>query len=233
MAAQIIDQLKTGKKVARGWIGVNIQDVDANTAKALGLKNDKGALVGGVMPGQPADKAGIRAGDVIVKVDDTVIADTSGLLRSIATLAPGTKVTITVMREGNPLELAVTLAARNVKENAQLDVREGQKRPAALLGISVRPLTVEESKARNLAPGSGLLVVSSEPGKPAAENDIRQGDVILTANLQPVNKTEDLANIIDRDGKERGALTFQIQRQGHTFFRTVPLAEKTPDNNAK
>lgn len=91
MAAKIIDQLKSNKKVSRGWIGVNIQDVDKNTAKALGLKNEKGALVGGVMPGQPADKAGIRAGDVIVKVDNTDIEDTAGLLRSIATLAPGTQ----------------------------------------------------------------------------------------------------------------------------------------------
>jgi len=230
MAAKIIDQLKTNKKVSRGWIGVNIQDMDANTAKALGLKSDKGALVGGVMPGQPADKAGIRAGDVIVKVDGKEVEDTAALLRSIATLAPGTKVTITVMREGRFLELPVTLAARNVKESARQDAREGQKRPASMLGIAVRPLTAEESRTRSLAPGAGLLVVSSEPGKPAAENDIRQGDVILTANLQPVNRTEDLANIIESEGKARGALTFQIQRQGQTFFRTVPLVEKAPGN---
>jgi len=230
MAAKIIEQLKSSGKVSRGWIGVNMQDVDANTAKALGLKTDKGALVGGVMPGQPADKAGIRAGDVIVKVDATPIEDTSGLLRSIATLSPGTKVTITVIRDGKFLELPVTLAARNVRgASAQHDAQEGQKKPGALLGLSVRSLTAEEAKSRNLAPGTGLLVVSSEPGKLAAENDIRKGDVILTANLQPVNRTEDLADIINREGKERGALTFQIQRQGQTFFRTVPLTEKSPD----
>jgi serine protease Do len=232
MAAKIIDQLKANKKVSRGWIGVNIQDVDAKTAMALGLKNDKGALVGGVMPGQPADKAGIRAGDVIVKVGNTEIEDTAGLLRSIAAMSPGATAVITVIREGETLELPVTLAARNVRGNTpQDDAQEGQKRPAALLGISVRPLTAEESRTRNLAPGSGLIVVSSEPGKSAAENDIRQGDVILTANLQPVNRTEDLANIIDKAGKERGALTFQIQRQGQTFFRTVPLGEQTGNNS--
>ena len=226
MAAQIIKQLKTDKKVSRGWIGVNIQDLDANTAKALGLDSAKGALVGGVMPGQPADNAGIRAGDVIIKVGNTEIENTAGLLRSIATLAPGTKAVVTVMREGKPLELTVTLAARNLKGGAPQEAPEDQKKPSSLLGISVRSLTTEESKARSLPPGTGLLVVSSDPDKLAAANDIRQGDVIISANLQPVNRTEDLAEIINREGKKRGALIFQIQRQGQTFFRTVPLEEQ-------
>lgn len=224
MAAKIIEQLKTNKKVSRGWIGVNIQDVDANTAKALGLKSEKGALVGGVMPGQPADKGGVKPGDVIVKVDKAEIEDTAGLLRAIATLTPGTKAMLTVMRDGKPVELTVTLAERNVKEGVQQSNQEAKK-PSSQLGIAVRPLTAEESKAAGLAPGAGLLVVGVEQGKPAAENDIRQGDVILTANLQPVNRSEDLAKILNAEGKERGAMTFQIHRQGQTFFRTVPLED--------
>ena len=99
MASRIIEQLKANKRVSRGWIGVSIQDMDANTAKALGLKDERGALVGGVMPGQPADNAGMRAGDVIVKVGNVDITDTAQLLRTIADIAPGTKTPVVIMRD--------------------------------------------------------------------------------------------------------------------------------------
>ncbi len=222
MASKIIEQLKTDKKVSRGWLGVGIQDVDANTAKALGLKDEKGALISNVMPDQPADKAGMKAGDVIIKVGDKEIEDTLGLLRTIAEITPGSKVTVVVMRDGKPTELNVTLAERNAKGDDQ--TQETAKKPSTQLGISVRPLTAEESKAQGLTPGTGLLVVSVEPDKIAAEHDIRKNDVLLTANLQPLKNSGDLARQID-EGKSRGAITFQVQRQGQTFFRTVPLEE--------
>jgi serine protease Do len=226
MAAQIIDQLKSNKRVSRGWMGVNIQELDANTAKALGVPSEKGVLVSGVKPGEPADKAGIKDGDVIVRVNATRIDDTAALLRSIASFAPGTKVRVGIIRNGQTLELNVTLAERNVDGQARAPETGGDKSSAGLLGIAVRALTADESRARNLAQGTGLLVIEAEPGKPAAEHDIRKDDVILTANLKPVGSTEALAEIINTEGKQRGALTFQIQRQGQTFFRTIPLNEQ-------
>ena len=109
MAAKIVDQIKSGKKISRGWIGVGIQDVEENTAKALGLKDAKGALVGNVMEGEPASKAGMKDGDIIVAVDSKPIDDAATLLRAIADKTPGSKTVITVWRDGKTTDLTVTL----------------------------------------------------------------------------------------------------------------------------
>ena len=224
MASRVIEQLKSDKRVSRGWLGVTIQDLDMNTAKALGLKDEKGALIGSTTQGDPADAAGMRAGDVIIKVGDTDIADTAQLTRTVAAITPGTNVKVVVMRDGKPLELTVLLGERNLKEG-QAQNSPVTKQSTAQLGISVRPLTIEESRARSLPAGAGLLVVDIDPAKVAAENDIRKNDVLLTANLQPLKSSDDLAVQIE-EGKKRGAITFQVQRQGQNFFRTVPLEDK-------
>ncbi len=227
MASNIIEQLKTNKKVSRGWIGVNIQDLDAETAKALNIKDSKGALIGGVLPNEPADKAGMKAGDVIVGVNNNKVTDTAELLKNIASLAPGTKAKVTVMRGGKQLELTVTLAERKVDGE---DAPEKVKKQSSVLGISVRPLTEAEAKKLELKENFGLLVVDVDPSKLAAEAGIQAGDVLLTANLTPLKKSEDLAKILTDEGKKRGAITFQINRNGQTFFRTVALEDEDKED---
>lgn len=226
MASRIVEQLKSDKKVSRGWIGVTIQDLDDNTAKALGLPNTEGALIGSVMEGEPAEKGGMHDGDVVLKVNGKAIADSSALLRAIATEAPGSNVRFEVWRDGGKKELSVRLGERNLQKSAEAGGPEMKKQSApAVLGLSVRPLTAEESRAANIKRGIGLLVVSVEPGKAAAEAEIRDGDIILTANLKPVRNSEELAKIINGEAKERGAVMLQLQRRGQTFFRTLPLSE--------
>ena len=228
MAAKIIDQIKDGKKVRRGWIGVTIQDVDQNSAKALGLDKAHGALIGSVMDGEPADKAGVKAGDIILSVEGKEIADSSALLHAIADKAPGSKIKIIVWREGKSLELTLVLGERSSEQlSAQ---RGGPAKPGKgletdSLGISVRPVTAEEARSLKLEKNQGLMVVSVSPGKPAAENDIRQGDVIISANLKIVNSPQELVDIISKDGKERGAIMLQINRRGQLSFRAIPLTK--------
>lgn len=88
LAMKIVDELKEGKKVSRGWLGVAIQDVDENVAKALGLKDAQGALIGSVTKGEPADKGGLKAGDVIIRVGKNSVKDSAELLRRVAELKP-------------------------------------------------------------------------------------------------------------------------------------------------
>ncbi len=227
MAAQITEQLKDGKKVSRGWIGVTIQDVDENSAKALGLKENQGALIGNVMPGEPADKGGIKAGDVIIYVNDKQVEDSSSLLRAIAAEKPGSKAKITVLRNGVKKELTVTLGERTQDQlNAQ---RGGSDKPskeqeAASLGIAVRPLTADEARQLEVPKGQGLLIVDVEQGKSAEEAGLRSGDVILAANMVPIKSTQELAKII-KDVSSRGAVMLQIHRRGDTFLRAVPLGK--------
>ena len=225
LASKVINDLREGKKVSRGWLGVTIQDMDDNTARALGLKNAKGALIGSVLDGEPAAKAGLRAGDVIVRVGDTDIDSASALTRSVASLKPDTKVDVVVLRDGKEVKTTVTLGERSSHNtNAQ---NPGQQSEGGDLGVSIKPLTPEDARALQLsADVKGLLVVSVKGNGPAAEAGIRTGDVILSANLKPVTSADELVSIVRKEGKERGAVMLQINRHGETFFITVTLDNK-------
>ena len=225
LASKVINDLREGKKVSRGWLGVTIQDMDDNTARALGLKNAKGALIGSVLDGEPAAKVGLRAGDVIVRVGDTDIDSASALTRSVASLKPDTKVDIVVLRDGKEVKTTVTLGERSSHNtNAQ---NPGQQSEGGDLGVSIKPLTPEDARALQLsADVKGLLVVSVKGNGPAAEAGIRTGDVILSANLKPVTSADELVSIVRKEGKERGAVMLQINRHGETFFITVTLDNK-------
>ncbi len=220
MADRIISQLKTDRKVSRGWIGVTIQDVDGNSAKALGLVQAKGALIGSVIPGEPADKAGLKVGDIVIEADGNPISDAGDLLRSIATKPPFSVVQLAVWRSGKSKKISVVLGERSIKNkniHSMLEPLPGG------LGLSVRPLTAEESKTFDLKPGIGLIAVDVQQGKAAAEAGIGEGDVILSANLQPLTTTQELIDIIKDDARKKGAIMLQIQRSGQVFFKTILL----------
>ncbi len=225
LASKVINDLREGKKVSRGWLGVTIQDVDENTAKALGLKSAGGALIGSVLDDEPAAKAGLRAGDVIVRVGDNAIDSASAVTRSVASLKPGTKVDITVMRNGKEVKSTVTLGERSTHTDAAQT--PGQQSEGGDLGVSIKPLTPDDARALQLSSDvKGLLVVNVKGNGPAAEAGIRTGDVILSANLKPVTTAKDLVSIVRKEGKERGAVMLQVNRHGETFFITVNLENK-------
>ena len=225
LASKVINDLREGKKVSRGWLGVTIQDVDENTAKALGLKSAKGALIGSVLDNEPADKAGLRAGDVIVRVGNTDIDSASAVTRSVASLKPDTKVDIVGMRNGKEVKATVTLGERSSHSTSVQN--SGQQSEGGDLGVSIKPLTPDDARALQLsADVKGLLVVGIKNDGPAAEAGIRTGDVILSANLKPVTSADELVSIVRKEGKERGAVMLQINRRGETFFITVTLDNK-------
>ena len=221
LASRVIDDLREGKKVSRGWLGVTIQDVDENMAKALGLKEATGALIGSVLDDEPADKAGLRAGDVIIRVGDHDIDSASAVTRSVASLKPGTKVDVVVLRNGKEVKTTVTLGERASHNTSLQAPSQGE---GTDLGVSVKVLSPEEARALQLSGDvKGLLVVNVKPEGPAAEAGLRPGDVILSANLKPVKDVEDLASVVRKEGRERGAVMLQINRRGETFFITVTL----------
>ncbi|MDR2850552.1 MAG: DegQ family serine endoprotease [Desulfovibrio sp.] len=221
MAAKIIDQIKNGKKVSRGWLGVGIQDVDENTAKALGMKASGGALIGNVMENEPAAKAGLKEGDVIIAVDGVTVEDSSALLRAIADKTPGSATVLLVWRDGKTRDVTITLGERRSSERHS---GKGQGRDEdGLIGLSVRPLKDEERREMRIARGTGVMVVEVTPDKPASEADIRPGDVILKANMKPVDSVESLSAIVKNEGVRRGAILLQIQRRGDVYLRSVPL----------
>ena len=225
MAAGIVEQIKSGKKVSRGWIGVTIQDVDENTAKALGMEHPSGALVASVLDDEPAAKAGIEAGDVIIKVNGKSVENASALLRAIAAHKPGTSVTLDVWRNGKAVTRDVTLGDRQTGVNSGKPSEAGQKQQnQGQLGLTVRPIKDEERRELKLEGKGGLLVLDVDPSKPAAEAGVRPGDVIVKANRQAVSSPEDLSKIVAGEGSKRGAVMLQINRRGENIFRAVPVS---------
>lgn len=223
MASDIISQVRDGKKISRGWLGIVIQDVDEATGQALGLKDHKGAMVVSVQPGQPADEAGIKDGDIIRKIDGQEIEDRDELLRVVASKKPGTRVDVEVLREGKLQTLKVKLGDRSSNLDADNGTpSRGDKDAAeANLGLTVRPINADE--ARQLGIEHGIMILDVDQDKPAANTDLRPGDVIVKANMKAVKTVADLARIVREEGVKRGAILLQINRRGDLVFRTVEL----------
>lgn len=228
MAQSVVAELQgDNNRVSRGWLGVTIQDVDQNMAKALGLKSPRGALIGAAMPNEPADKAGLKAGDIIVRIGKEDIVDSSDLLRKVADLKPGIEVKVVVIRNGKEFSTNVVLGERANRDAAGRTVLQEEESEGISLGISIRPLTREDIRNLQLAPGTkGLLIVNVQPGGPADQSGLAGGDVITSANLTPMDKVEDLSRIVKKEGKERGAIMLQVNRRGESFFVTLELNAK-------
>ena len=225
MANDIISQVRDGKKVSRGWLGIVIQDVDETMGQALGLKDHKGVLVAGVQPGQPAEEGGIREGDIIRKLDGKIVEDRDELLRVVASKKPGTTVSVEVLREGKSKTLRVKLGDRSSNlETADNTPARGSKDTAeGTLGLTLRPARAEELKQLDLE--YGIMIVDIDPDKAAASSNLRPGDVIIKANMKPVKTVAELSRIVREEGVKRGAILLQINRRGDLAFSTVELGE--------
>lgn len=215
MAQNVISQLKKYKEVRRGWLGVTIQDVDKNTAKALDLSEEKGAIVASVQEGDPADKAGIKSGDVILKVNDQAIEDARELSQMIGQLKPGAKVDIQIWRQGETKDVQVTLDQRQEAVTAEKPSKL-QEQLAKELGITLRPLRQQEARALGLEEVAGLLVTDSKV------EGMREGDVILQANGEPVSSLSKMAGVV-KEAQNKGVVLLHIYRQGRNLFQAIPL----------
>ena len=221
MAKSVMTQLVSGGKVHRGQLGIGIQTVTSDLAASLGLNNIRGVLVNSVKPGSPADRAGIKQGDVIVALNGKPVNDTNSFRNEIAGSQPGTKVNLTVLRNGKEQNLTATLGEFSV------DVKRGDQGSApdsggggGQLGLSVEPLTADAVAALGLRSGTqGLLVRDVDPVGPAAEAGIQPGDVIVEVNRRPVRSTADIRAALRASGS-RPALVL-INRNGQTVFLTV------------
>ncbi|OGR34528.1 MAG: peptidase [Desulfovibrionales bacterium GWA2_65_9] len=226
-AGKIIQQLKSGKKIQRGWLGITMQELDENTARGVGLKEPKGVLVAQVIPGDPADKAGMKTGDVIVKAAGQNVDNPADLLKRIANMRPGDKVQLTVWRLNRTVDLSVTLGERKPNFVAEQDKR-GPRRgaPSNELGLGLRPVEGgEEAQALGLPKPQGLLIMEVKPGSAASQVDIQPGDVIVEANQKPVNTMEQLRSVID-SSRQSGMAMLLIKRQGKNVFRAITLDKK-------
>jgi|UniRef100_A0A7V3YGK1 serine protease Do len=218
MAKSILEQLIEKGRVVRAWLGVYIQDLTPELAQKFGLSEAKGALVADISKGSPAEKAGLRRGDIILKVDGKEIPTVSSLQQEIRSRRPGERVRLEVWRDGKSIVLEATL--EELKESAA-ETPEVQQ---VDLGFEVAEITDDLVERYSLRTTRGVVIVSVRTGGPADEAGLRPGDVILEVNRTEITSLADweeaLARITPGD-----TVLLLIDRGGRTYF--VPLkAEK-------
>jgi serine protease Do len=211
VALKVSNQLETTGHVARGKLGVVIQDVNQGLADSFGLPQPEGALVSSVEKGSPAAQAGVEPGDVILKLNGEPVGRSTELPVEIAELAPGTTVNLEVWRNHASRTVSVKLAAMEDKRTASNNVQPGS---GGKLGLAVRPLTSEEKAQANTQ--NGVLV--EKAAGPALAAGIQPGDVVLAANGAPVTSVDDLRNAVE---KSKGHIALLVQRGDARIF--VPV----------
>ena len=191
-AMRVSDQLRQHGRVIRGRIGVSIAPVTKDVAESLGLGQAVGALVRGTEPGTPADKAGLQAGDIIVKVNGKTVEKFGDLPRIIAAVPPGTRITLNVFRKGAYRDVALTVAESESEASPAASTPDAaQKTP---LGLSVS--TLPEATRRELRVSGGVKVEAVEGA--AARAGLREGDIVLSVNNTDVTDARQFATLVSR-----------------------------------
>ncbi len=238
-AIPVIDSLRKGVRPERGYLGIGIQPVGADMADALGIDKNKGEFVTRIVKDEAADKAGLKEGDIVLKVNGRDVTPDDTLSYIVANIKPGTKIPLDILREGKPMRITATVGTRPTEEklaqsnfdpdeNKDFDQKGDDADSKAVrdaLGVSVIPLDPEI--ARQLGMGADVKgVVVDIPGSgSAAQAGIRRGDVLVSVNYKPVTNTAQLAAAIAEAKKAgRSAVLLGVKRRGApTQYATVRI----------
>jgi serine protease Do len=212
----VVQQLKDNGSVTRGWIGVQIQNVTADLADDLGLKEQTGALVAAAQKDSPAAAAGVKSGDVITAVDGETVADPHDLARRIAALGPKKTVKLALIRNGSPMTIDVTLGTMPADKTANAETRNSEDNGGsalAKLGLTLRPARGQD----------GVVVAEVDPDGAAADKGLKQGDVILEVAGKSVNRPADVVDAIDaaKSGGKKSVLVRVKSNDGERYL-TLP-----------
>ena len=217
LARSVMNQLLRNGKVMRGYLGVMIQPVTPEIAKAFNLPDARGALVGEVTPDSPAAKAGLMQGDVITELNGERVDESRALRLKISQLAPGSSVRLKVIRDGNPREITVTLGELPNEKAAANNAQPENSSPS---GLSVENLTPQLARQLALPSNvSGVLVTGVQDGSRADDAGLRRGDVIQQVNRQPVRNVAEFERAMKQAGDKSTLLL--VNRNGHTSFIVI------------
>jgi serine protease Do len=216
LAKSIITQLKEKGKVVRGWMGVSIQSVTPDLAQSFGMKEARGALVGDVSPGSPADKAGLKRGDVIVAYDGKNIKDSNDLPRYVAETPVGKTVDVTIVRDGKEKRVPVKIEEMTEeKPQPQTEETTGVES----YGMKLDELTGRWQQHLQTGEKSGVVVVGVEEGSTADDAGIEAGDIIKEVDRKPVRNLEEY-NAAVQKAKGRSVLLL-VQRGKQSFYASL------------
>jgi serine protease Do len=214
----VVQQLKDSGSVTRGWIGVQIQNVTPDLADNLGLKNESGALVAEAQKDSPAAAAGVKSGDVITAVDGDAVADPHDLARRIAALGPKKTAKLSIVRNGSPMTIDVTLGTMPAEKTASAETHNSDSNASSSSALAKLGLTLHAAHGQD-----GVVVAEVDPDGAAADKGLKEGDVILEVAGKSVSRPSEVAEAIDAaksDGKK--SVLLRVKSGDGERFLTLP-----------
>jgi Do/DeqQ family serine protease len=216
MAKQILNDLIKQGKVVRPWLGISVQDLTPEMAEQFQVKEKEGVLVAQIHPGTGAEKAGLTSGDIIKALDDKAIKNVNELIKEIQKKKVGQKVKLSVIRDGKPTTIEVTLSAMPDKPEAMKEKEFEEK-----LGARVQEWTPQLAARYRISAEikRGVVVISVEEGSPADDLGLQEGDVILEINRKKIETVKDFEKAIKDTNFEKGVV-LRLHRRGNTFYHS-------------
>jgi serine protease Do len=216
MVKRVMEDLISEGKVTRGWLGVQIDNVNEGLAKALKLEDLNGAIITHVISGSPAEEAGVEEKDVIISVDGERVDDSSNLKNLISSGRPNDKTKLTVIRDGKEKKFTVTLGTRPGEKELAETFRNGSQQ-FDLLGLIVESFTDADESAFNLGSGGGVQVVDVKQGSSAEENNIQPGDIITEIGKTIISDADDYK--VELESYSKGdTIMLRILRNGNPQY---------------
>jgi serine protease Do len=219
MARSLMNEIKDHGKVTRGFLGVGIQEVTPELASNFGAKDSKGALVSEVKANSPAANAGILRGDIIREVNGDAVNDTAALKFKVAEMAPGSNLSLKVLRNGVEKNLSVKVGTLEEDAVASKAGPSSDSNTGGKLGVAIQDLTPQIARSLRLpASASGVVVTQVQPESPAADAGIQQGDIVEEVNHQAVKSTGDFRGALNGSSK---SVLLLINRNGDVLYKVV------------
>ncbi len=205
MAKSIEDQLQKHGKVTRGWLGVAIQDIDENLAESFGLPKVEGILISDVQSGSPAEKAGLQQGDVLLKLANIPLKDVTDLRNRVAMIIPGTQISMNVIRNGKPVDIAVTIGEQP-SDFGSIAQQQVPKTNGSLkdYGLTLQELTPDLAEQLGYQDRQGVVISEVEPQSPADNSGLKPGQLIEEVNKEKVTSLKEMNQLIqESENKNR------------------------------
>jgi len=221
MVQYVVKQLKEKGKIVRGQLGITIQDIEKGLAEGLGLKGVNGALVSGILKDSTAEKAGIKIGDVVTKLNGKQISSSTQLPRMVGEIEVNEKVNLEILRDNKVLNIEVVVG-RSKEDDVAIaeDGSGGAIKNSSIFGMQIQGITAQSIKKFTLKDDAkGVLIARVERGSLASMAGIKAGDIIISVNKKEINNLKEFDSVTANIKKNnKGSATFLIARGDHTFF---------------
>ncbi|NUX01231.1 Do family serine endopeptidase [Wolbachia endosymbiont of Madathamugadia hiepei] len=224
LAVSIIDTLKSGKKIKHGWLGVQVQPITREFAESLGLKDTKGALVADIVKDSPAEKGGIKVGDILLEFDGKKVERMTQLPQMVSRTEPEKKVQVKLLRSGREVNIKVIIG-ESTSDNQGNNQEENESPSDYITGLTVSNLPQESKESKNDVPTKGVIVTNVDVSKNVTLRGIKKGDIIMQINGTYIENVESFQNQInlEKEKDKEKAIMLLIYRNGNQFFTSIKL----------